>query len=105
MQRFILGWVSCLLVSLVLALFVIAGFAYGDHNSVEINACWKIRNGDLRLATLDSNGVLRCSANEQAIKWAVEGPQGPPGEAMELEPVSCDDTRSIGCCAIVGESP
>ncbi len=40
-------------------------FAQRLHNSVEINACYKIRNGKLRLA--DQGGF--CGRNELPIKW------------------------------------
>ena len=35
------------------------------HNSVDINACWNIRNGKLRLADFEGN----CRRNELPITW------------------------------------
>jgi len=77
--------------------------ASANHNSVEIHACWKIRSGDLRLAGVDSAGNTSCRINELPITWAVQGPVGPPGKSIDLEPVSCQDPRNIGCCALVAE--
>ena len=39
------------------------------HNSVNINACYKIRNGQLRLAAVSSDGRLFCRRNELPIQW------------------------------------
>ena len=39
------------------------------HNSVQINACYKIRNGQLRLAAISSDGTLFCRRNELPIQW------------------------------------
>ena len=42
------------------------------HNSVTINACYKIRNGQLRLAAVSSSGTLFCRRNELPIQWPAQ---------------------------------
>lgn len=39
------------------------------HNSVMINACYKIRNGKLRIAGVMPDGTLFCRRGELAIQW------------------------------------
>lgn len=39
------------------------------HNSVNINACYKIRNGKLRLAGVNTDGSLFCRRGELPIQW------------------------------------
>lgn len=57
--------------ALVLGLTFGAGWTVAQrlHNSVVIHACYKIRNGKLRLAGVMPDGALFCRRGELPIEW------------------------------------
>ncbi len=86
MTRNLIALATAFCVGFILTAAFAASVALADHNSVSIHACWKIRNGNLRLASVDAQGVTFCKRNELPIQWPATCMPPPPATVELIVP-------------------